>query len=856
MNVMKRFIAFALALIFILSFSACNEQEVQNESSEISDETSVVLNEFVMSDEVEKIDGYLTNDIDRSLRATNLFRGKQYKISKPTSESYADNHGFKLTDGSTVKVFDAYSYLGWEGRTEVSIDFDLGSTEHSIADITVGCLRVMDYGIGLPRYVSLRVSEDGKEYTEVAKIMTPTDVVPSMKYEYSFALPKGTSARYIRIYCAQPDNAFTFIDEISAYEYSESGTIDRTIGVDADQLYTVTDYYDYKLNLGESSVAVSESDKDYNTEQNLSLLDGVEFQVYHFDPLTEDHSNSPKEKLSLLKNGVTHGEFNTDYFISYRGGGRHIVADLGQVMSVSGTNLYFYDRYTYGISTPPVFYVSLSENGKDWTTVYATYKENYGKEEKIHDTHKIDFKGDYRARYVRVTFETVPDNSVSCAVYLGEFEIIGKKNADLAVTAVENNDTPYGKYVKTEDYGIKNILFAPITDGYGKHCVDVHAMSEESAYIYLTEFDKNGKPCGTFMDSMAFSTRGALNDHKDRNECMEWFFSELFYEGMNLDAVDKAKEKLNSELGVDEKVKIWVSVNAPAQNDIFDGQVITTNKQYDACLKWQVDEIIKRFNEQNYKNLEFVGFYWQFESVRTEEDVDGMKALNDYVHSKGYMTFWCPYYNAAGIYYNQYVGFDITCLQPNYMFYDTEPTRLQTTAERAKLYGMCVEIEIEDGTQSSESLKLYRDYLRAGYDTGYMNSIKVYYQGGLPGAYVTGYNSDDAFQKAVYDETVLYATGKLESNYHTSGMFDLSSFNDIEITVRHGKKAKIELGELGEIVHRFVTTPAYGAVRLNSDGILTYDAMYGYKGEDIIKIELYDGVGDSKIITVKVTVTE
>lgn len=853
---MKRIFAFLLAIFTSLALVACNKQDSTDETSVTENETSVVLEEFVFSEDVTTIDSYLTGELDRNMLATNILRGKQYTFDRITNTTYADNGGFKLTDGASVNVFDTYSFVGWDGRGAVSIDFDLGSNSHNIADITVGCLRVMDYGIGLPKYVSLQVSNDGEDFTEIGKVLTPSDVTDSMKYEYSIALPKGTNARYIRIYCARQDNAFLFIDEICAFEYSESGTIDRTLGVDADQLYTVADFYDYELNLGESNVKVSESDADYNEVQNLALLDGVDFQVYHFDPLRADHTNSPKDLLSLLTDGNLHGDLYTAYFNSYRGGGRHIIADLGHIMSVSGTTFSFYDRYTWGVSTPPAFYVSVSENGVDWVTVYAYYNENYGKTEKVNDTHNIEFAGDYRARYVRLTFETVPDNSISSSVYLGEFEVIGKKNPEDAVAAVENTDTPYGKYVNPEDFGIENILFAPITDGYGKHCTDTNVMSEESAYIYLATFDENGKANGVFMDSMAFSTRGALNDHKDRTEGMNWFFDELFYEGLNLDAVEAAKGRLNSELGTNDKVKIWISVNAPADGDSFNGKLVTTDKQYNDCLKWQVNEIIRRFNEQNYQNLEFVGFYWQFESVRTAKDVDGMKAFNDYVHDKGYLTLWCPYNNAVGIYYNHYVGFDITCLQPNYMFYDTEPTRLQTTAERAKLYGLCVEIEIESGTQSNDSMKLYRDYLKVGYDMGYMDSIKVYYQGGLPGAYVQGYKSDDALQRAIYDETILYATGKLDEDYHNVTVMDISGFNDSEITVNHGKSASIEIGELTNMTYRFVTTPAYGAVQLDTDGTLTYTAMKGYKGEDVIKIEIFDGISESKTITINVTVTE
>ncbi len=856
---MKRLISFLLTVTLVFTLISCSEESSENTSSENasvdeSSEESVVLDEFVLSDEVAKINGYLKNDIDRSLLATNVFRGRKYTYSREPGSGYPDTK-FKLTDGSSMNAFDKNTFVGWEGRSEANIFFDLGDQTRDIADITVGCLRVMDYGIGLPKYVTLSVSDDGKEYTDIATINTPSNIPQSMKYEYAFALPKTINAQYIRIKCGPQDNAFLFIDEICAYQYSKRGTIDRSFGVETDQIYTVNDFYNYNLNLGESDVKVSESDDDYNKKQNLAQLEGVDFQVYHFDPLKADHTNTSIEKVGILADGELHGKLSTAYFNCQRGGGRHIVCDVGHIMSVSGATFSFYDRHTWGVSTPPAYYVSLSENGEDWTTVYSYYKENYGSEEIIEDTHKITFADDYRARYVRITFETVPDNSISSSVYLGEFEVIGKKNPEGAVAAVED-DSPYGKFVSTEKYGINNLLFAPITDGYGKHCTTTHVMSEESAYIYLATFGEDGKANGVFMDSIAFSTRGALNDHTDRNEGMNWFFDELFYEGLNLDAVEAAKGKLNKELGTDDKVKIWVSINAPAAKDTFNGNRVSTEEDYNACVEWQIDETLRRFSEKNYQNLEFVGFYWQFETVRTLRDVKGMTHFNDYVHNKGYMTLWCPYYSAKGIYYNHQVGFDIACLQPNYMFYDTEPTRMYTTAERAKIYGMCVEIEIEAQAHTEDTLKLYRDYLRAGYDTGFMESIKMYYQGGLPGEYVTGYDSTDKYHKAIYDETILYAMCKLDDDYNKGTLVGIEQFKDGEITVCHGRTASLELGDLSNCSYRFVSVPVFGAIRLDENGKLTYSAMEGYSGEDTVKIEIFDGVSETKIITVKVTVTE
>ena len=589
---------------------------------------------------------------------------------------------------------------------------------------------------------------------------------------------------------------------------------------------------------------------------NLAQLEGVDFQIEHFDPLNAEHSNYSMDKIGILTDGKLHGELNQDYFIFYRGGGRHVIADLGHIMSVSKTTVTFFDKYTWGVSSPVAFYISLSEDADNWTTVYGEYKSDYGAAELVTDTKNIDFGAEYRARYVRITFSTVPDNAISSSVYMGEWEIYGRKNPANAVPAVED-DSPYGKYPSTEKYGISNILFAPVTDGYGNHCTTKHVMTEEAAYIYLASFDENGKENGIFYDSIAFSTRGELNNHANRTEGTEFFLSELFYEGLNLDAVERAKEKLNKALGTSDKVKIWVSVNSPAMGDTFNGKTVSTLADFNACIQWQIDETVRMFNEKGYKNLELVGFYWQHELIRPDtHDKQAMIAFNDYLHNQGLMSLWCPYFTAQGIFHNQYVGFDISCLQPNYMFYETEPTRLRTTAELAKLYGMCVEIEIEGGVQSKEGVQLYREYLSAGYLYGYMNSVKVYYQGGLPGAYVQGYKAEDELTKSVYTDTILYAKELLNERIDINKDGVLDGLSDQSIVVQHGQEATVNLGNIENLFYRFSLSAVYGRVRLNKDGTLIYTAMSGYKGEDYIKIEFYDGVSETKEITIKITVTE
>lgn len=174
---------------------------------------------------IAQLNRYLSEEVDRTLPCTNILKGLSYTASKEPNADYADNTSApKLTDGVTTDLFDKYNWLGFSGAAAFTIDFDLGEGhDQAIADISVGCLRQLDYGIGLPASVSVLVSDDGEQYTEIGKLYTPTGLDSSDKHVYNFCFPKATTARYIRISFANSEKFFHFIDEISAYVYSEDG---------------------------------------------------------------------------------------------------------------------------------------------------------------------------------------------------------------------------------------------------------------------------------------------------------------------------------------------------------------------------------------------------------------------------------------------------------------------------------------------------------------------------------------------------------------------------------------------------------------------------------------------------------
>ena len=111
---MKKTISLLLCVLMIFSFAACNEESIdessinESVSTESTDE-SIVLDDFVLSEDVAKIDSYLKNDIDRTLLATNVFRSMQYKISRPTDPAYPDN-SYKLTNGASIDSFEKNYY--------------------------------------------------------------------------------------------------------------------------------------------------------------------------------------------------------------------------------------------------------------------------------------------------------------------------------------------------------------------------------------------------------------------------------------------------------------------------------------------------------------------------------------------------------------------------------------------------------------------------------------------------------------------------------------------------------------------------------------------------------------------------
>ncbi len=840
---MKKLIAILLAALTCAAvFAGC---EGGKDESSLPEETSEVSQ--AENQKIAKINACLGEEVDSKLNAINLFEDMDYTIATPTSDTYPNGNN-KLTDGATREVFDKQSFVGWGNGSSAIITFDMGTADHGISEIVVSTLRMIDYGIGTPKYVSLRVSDDDETYIEVCKLSMPIDLPDSACYDFVLSLPKTIKARYIRIQCAASDKSFIFIDEIFGYKYSEHGNIDLKCGAENGNEDYIDDFYACKLNTGDPTVVYSENEEDFNKLQNLALLDDTTIVIKQFDRLPKNHTNSGMDDARFLNDDVL-----GTWFHFYRGGGRHIIYDFGCNVSVSEFKTCYYDNMQTGIAAPPVTLFSVSTDGVNWTPVAAAVNEVYGSGIAEKNRFEIDekLKEPMVARYVRMTFQTVPNNDVSCMVYVDEFAVMGKKNATGAKEAYIPEGLVYGSYPdKNVVEGCENIVFLGITNGYGVHCDENYTISEQTAKEFIAHLDENGKAEEIFNNSICISTANDLNSYSNRNDEHDWFLKEVFYDKMNCSAIENMRGIVNEELGIEGKEKIWISVAAPAVSDTFNGEKCDNIKTALECVKWQADETIKRFNEQNYQNVELVGFYWVHEAIRQGSfDEELMTGFNEYIHKLGYKSFWCPYFTAYGAWYNHKVGFDIACLQPNYMFHDAEPTRLKTTAELAKLYGMCVEIEIED-YRGAGSRQIYREYLGAGVTEGYMDSVKVYYEGGAPGAFNRSYRNEDKKYHEVYDLSNEYAHNRLDESFLEGIASDITPYVDVQVEVKAGSQITADLPSLEEVQFRIKKSPIYGELRLSLGGKLIYIAPKNFVGTEEVVLEIYDGVSERKYITV------
>ncbi|MBR5746372.1 MAG: DUF4855 domain-containing protein [Clostridia bacterium] len=539
-------------------------------------------------------------------------------------------------------------------------------------------------------------------------------------------------------------------------------------------------YRDFEIEAAENAPLDPEA-----TKERRNLILGLPIYGISANGLMEENAlteyfNTPDDKPMLTdgKYASAPDYLDPGYFHFTRGVGRTVIFRLPYLSAVSGACVHALKQDEVAARLPRKVDILVSPNGRDWQKL-GTIAEFYCDEPKAQAKAEITFDKAYKALYAAFRIDTVGH------VWLDELELFGCTDVSAAadITAGDKLGAEINYVNRYPDYsdflGVHNVLLS-------YHCAAPEKVGEsrlglitEEQYLPYVAYIKDGRIQDTLFDSFLYLPYSNFTYSK-WYKCAEgwkYYVNNIFEENCNLQALENTAARVGKELGrPDYKVQVFFSIlhtnvrygDHPDKFGDLDGDGVdedmTSLADREKAIKWCIDEQVARYKAGSYPHCELSAFYWFEEDINYADKYEfaTIAFARDYLHSLGYKLFWIPYFQASGFQDWKEAGFDIACMQPNYAFRDTVPRqRLYDNARLTKQLGMCYEMEI--GGFDAHHVDKFRDYMDCGAETGYMHSVKMYYQGGVPGEFYKAYKCDDPSLHALYDDLYAYCKEKYVS---------------------------------------------------------------------------------------------
>jgi hexosaminidase len=142
--------------------------------------------------------------------------GKEVKYNIPW-EGYPAQGNRTLTNG--IKGTLTYHDGQWQGFTkgiDIVVDFE---RREEIKSVALNFMQIPGPGVYFPGEFTVLVSDNGKSYRELGKIINQVSTVdPALKFQkFEIELGKPVMARYIQIKATNPMNGYLFADEVVIY---------------------------------------------------------------------------------------------------------------------------------------------------------------------------------------------------------------------------------------------------------------------------------------------------------------------------------------------------------------------------------------------------------------------------------------------------------------------------------------------------------------------------------------------------------------------------------------------------------------------------------------------------------------
>lgn len=259
----------------------------------------------------------------------------------------------------------------------------------------------------------------------------------------------------------------------------------------------------------------------------------------------------------------------------------------------------------------------------------------------------------------------------------------------------------------------------------------------------------------------------------------EWlqYLDNLFEEDHDLHQLDRMISEYKKELGEPAmRHKVIIATCCPAKDgsqggaewrDINWGEV--NGEKMNFALKshrvkateWFIDEIVQRFNDAKFENIDLAGLYWIEETLFSNSDI--IATINKYIHNKGLRSYWIPYWVDNNQWAHEWstYKFDMAWRQPNYFFYNRDMSlppysQLTEAIEDSKKFGLGLELEFETQATSNGMHEVsptmhsrIHDYMDEFEKQGVWESAGVAHYTGTQGLYHMAQSTDPVNQATI-----------------------------------------------------------------------------------------------------------
>lgn len=774
--------------------------------------------------------------INRELDKTLISEGKTYTISGETVGAFPDD-GKMLTDGKVSGYYEGETWVGFKGNAEATVKIDLGETVTDISSVEATFFTNTAVGMYMP--VALEVAAiEGDTRTELG-ILYGNAIISNGDYTFSLPFAKTVTARYIEVTMIATESTMYLVEEIGVYAYREP--VVNTL------------YPDIVIETGAKEE--SGASKEY---KNL-ILGKTQQITASSDPGVDNYKNNTAVNSTIMTNGNTGvgtDIHNGTFFKFNSGGGRKVIYDLDYIRAVDKFTAYFTHQSDWAVYAPSTVTVYLSADGTDWYQAGVMTVSGNSDPQIYKGELKLSKK--VKARYVVFSFAV--KGWAGCA----ELEVYGTESASGAVApasaGIEKKKLFENERMQPSDDllgGAKDLCLL-------YHGKDVKYVAED-LIPYLAYVDADGNPKDVMFDSFLFLMTGEFpsgaKPHADGSiSDWEWAIDDVLTDGENMCALDAAAGQIKEALSLDAgyKYKVTMGLYYPSLERTSFGDVdgdgvsenFSNNKDRIKAFEWYIKTFEDKFAAMNFENIELVGYYWYHEAmVDGEEDIKLLNAVSDIVHKYDRTFFWIPYFQSNG--YNAWseYGFDVACMQPNYVFTAGAPySNVVNCANLTKLYGMGFEMEICGEALTSELFfKKYMQYISAGAEYGYMDDcIVMYYQSVYD--FKNAAYSKTFMGRTVYEQTYHFIKGDLKYKPDT---LDKASFDANKNEIYIGT---IPFSEEKMREFRLEVTADHGSVTLNDDSTFTFYPEKDYVGEVTFSFSYSEYLGWSDACEVVINV--